>query len=105
MTATLPPYVRSYHVNSGDGIDGLSLRTHEPRTPGIGEVAVAVHAVSLSFRELLVLRGQYVLPVKPDVIPVSDGVGQVIAVGPGVQRVRPGDRVTARCSRNGWTAP
>ncbi|MEU8344345.1 NAD(P)-dependent alcohol dehydrogenase [Spirillospora sp. NPDC048832] len=92
---TLPPPVRSYHVTSGDGIDGLSLRSHEPRTPGIGEVAVAVHAVSLSFRELLVLRGQYVLPVKPDVIPVSDGAGQVIAVGPDVQRVRPGDRVTA----------
>jgi NADPH:quinone reductase-like Zn-dependent oxidoreductase len=95
MTATLPRSVRSYHVTSGDGIDGLSLRTHEPRMPGVGEVAVAVHAVSLSFRELLVLRGQYVLPVKPDVIPVSDGAGRVIAVGPGVRRVRPGDRVTA----------
>ncbi|WP_220499706.1 zinc-dependent alcohol dehydrogenase family protein [Microbispora sp. H10949] len=95
MTAALPSSVRSYHVNSGDGIEGLSLRTHEPRTPGVGEVAVMVHAVSLSFRELLVLRGQYVLPVKPDVIPVSDGAGQVVAVGPGVQRVRPGDRVTA----------
>lgn len=95
MPASLPASVRSYHVNSGDGVDGLSLRTDEPRTPGVGEVAVAVHAVSLSFRELLVLRGQYVLPVKPDVIPVSDGAGQVIAVGPGVQRVRPGDRVTA----------
>ena len=88
MTATLPRSVRSYHVNSGDGIDGLRLRTHGPRPPGTGEVAVAVHAVSLSFRELLVLRGQYVLPVKPDVIPVSDGAGQVIAVGPGVRRVR-----------------
>jgi NADPH:quinone reductase-like Zn-dependent oxidoreductase len=90
-----PRSVRSYHVTSGDGIDGLSLRTHVPRTPGHGEVAIAVHAVSLSFRELLVLRGQYVLPVKPDVIPVSDGAGQVVAVGPGVRRVRPGDRVTA----------
>lgn len=95
MTSTLPPSVRSYHVSSGDGIGGLLLRSHEPPMPGIGEVAVAVHAVSLSFRELLVLRGQYVLPVKPDVVPVSDGAGQVIAVGPGVQRVRPGDRVTA----------
>ncbi|GAA2187960.1 NAD(P)-dependent alcohol dehydrogenase [Micromonospora lupini] len=95
MTALLPLSVRSYHVDSGDGIDGLRLRTHEPRTPGAGEVAVAVHAVSLSFRDLLVLRGEYVLPVKPDVIPVSDGAGQVIAVGPGVRRVRPGDRVTA----------
>ncbi|MEV4510967.1 NAD(P)-dependent alcohol dehydrogenase [Dactylosporangium sp. NPDC049525] len=87
--------VRSYHVNSGDGIDGLSLRVDGSRPPGPGEVAVAVHAVSLSFRELLVLRGRYVLPVKPDVIPVSDGAGEVVAVGPGVQRVRPGDRVTA----------
>ena len=95
MTATLPRSVRSYHVNSGDGIDGLSMRVHTPRVPGVGEVAVAVHAASLSFRELLVLRGQYVLPVKPDVVPVSDGAGEVIAVGPGVHRVRPGDRVTA----------
>ncbi|MFG2638315.1 alcohol dehydrogenase catalytic domain-containing protein [Streptomyces sp. NPDC048362] len=87
--------VRSYHVSTGGGIDGLSLRTHEPRTPKVGEVAVAVHATSLSFRELLVLRGQYVLPVKPGVIPVSDGAGEVVAVGPDVRRVRPGDRVTA----------
>lgn len=91
----LPSMVRSYHVSTGGGIDGLSLRTHEPRTPGKGEVAVAVHAASLSFRELLVLRGQYVLPVKPDVIPVSDGAGEVVVVGPDVRRVRPGDRVTA----------
>ncbi|GAA3221889.1 NAD(P)-dependent alcohol dehydrogenase [Dactylosporangium siamense] len=87
--------MRSYRVTSGAGIDGLSLRTEEPRQPGPGEVAVAVHAVSLSFRELLVLRGRYVLPVKPDVIPVSDGAGEVVAVGAGVERVRPGDRVTA----------
>ncbi|WP_246647079.1 hypothetical protein [Nonomuraea ceibae] len=40
---------------AGDGGDGLST--------------------SLSFRELLALRGQYVLPVKPDGVPVSDGAG------------------------------
>ncbi|WP_329613447.1 NAD(P)-dependent alcohol dehydrogenase [Streptomyces brevispora] len=95
MTAALPSVVRSYHLTKGGGIDGLSQRTRTPRAPGEGEVAVAVHATSLSFRELLVLRGQYVLPVKPDVIPVSDGAGQVVAVGPDVRRVRPGDRVTA----------
>ncbi len=91
----LPPVVRSYHVTSGAGIDGLTLRTDPPRRPGPGEVAVAVHAVSLSFRELLVLRGRYVLPVRPDVVPVSDGAGEVVAVGADVRRVRPGDRVTA----------
>lgn len=98
MTAVMairPSMVGSYHVTTGGGIDGLALRTHNPRTPGEGEVAVAVHATSLSFRELLVLRGQYMLPVRPDVIPVSDGAGEVVAVGPDVRRVRPGDRVTA----------
>ncbi|MET7707797.1 NAD(P)-dependent alcohol dehydrogenase [Micromonospora sp. NPDC005413] len=95
MTTMLPSAVRSYHLTTGAGIDGLSLRSHEPRSPAPGEVVVAVHATSLSFRELLVLRGQYVLPVKPDVIPVSDGAGEVVAVGTGVQRVRLGDRVAA----------
>jgi NADPH:quinone reductase-like Zn-dependent oxidoreductase len=95
MSMVLPSVVRSYHITTGAGIDGLSVREHEPRIPAPGEVVVAVHATSLSFRELLVLRGQYVLPVKPDVIPVSDGAGEVVAVGAGVRRVRLGDRVTA----------
>ncbi|MFJ5777069.1 NAD(P)-dependent alcohol dehydrogenase [Streptomyces sp. NPDC093094] len=97
MTRTADPAttVRSYHASPGLGIDGLSLRTGEPRVPGEGEVAVAVRAVSLSFRELLVVRGTYVLPVEPDVVPVSDGSGEVVAVGPGVRRTAVGDRVTA----------
>lgn len=95
MPTTLPTTVRSYHLGAGDGIERLSLRTRAPRRPGPGEVAVAVRAASLSYRELLVLRRQYVLPVAPDVIPVSDGAGEVVAVGPDVHRVRPGDRVSA----------
>lgn len=93
--AAFPSTVRSYHLGAGSGLDRLSLRTARPRTPGPGEVAVAVRAVSLSFRELLVLRGQYILPVKPGLVPVSDGAGEVVAVGPGVRWARPGDRVTA----------
>ncbi|MFI0450208.1 NAD(P)-dependent alcohol dehydrogenase [Actinomadura sp. 6N118] len=87
--------MRSYHVDSGAGIDGLSIREHEDPVPGAGQVLVAVRAVSLSYRELMVLRGDYVLPVKPGVIPVSDGAGQIIAVGPGVSETRVGDRVAA----------
>src|SRR5258705_222151 len=87
--------IRGYRLTSGAGIDGLALGAEEPRVPGPGEVAIAVHAVSLSYRELLVARGTYVLPVKPDVVPVSDGAGEVVAVGPGVTGVRPGERVTA----------
>ncbi|MFJ6674478.1 NAD(P)-dependent alcohol dehydrogenase [Actinosynnema sp. NPDC091369] len=87
--------MRSYHADSGAGIDGLSVREHDDPVPGPGQVLVAVRAVSLGYRELLVLRGEYVLPVKPDVVPVSDGAGEVVAVGVGVTAIKIGDRVTA----------
>lgn len=86
--------MRSYHLTrSGAGVDGLMIRDHEEPVPGPGQVLVAVRAASLSYRELMVLRGDYVLPVKPEVVPVSDGAGEVVAVGPGVTATRVGDRV------------
>ncbi|MGW4897842.1 zinc-dependent alcohol dehydrogenase family protein [Kitasatospora sp. NPDC004240] len=85
--------MRSYHVDSGAGIEGLAVRTHPDPAPGPGQVLVAVRAASLSYRDLMVLRGDYVLPVKPDVVPVADGAGEVLAVGEGVTGVRAGDRV------------
>ncbi|MFD7256407.1 NAD(P)-dependent alcohol dehydrogenase [Streptomyces sp. NPDC059874] len=86
----------SYHLShSGAGLSGLTLREHETPEPGPGQVLVAVRATSLSFRELMVLDGTYVLPVKPDVVPVSDGAGEVVGLGPGVDSVRVGDRVAA----------
>src|SRR4051812_17921581 len=87
--------MRSWRATSGGGIDGLALCEEATPVPGYGEVLVAVRAVSLSFRELLVLRGTYVLPVKPNVVPVSDGAGEVVALGPGVRQARVGDPVTA----------
>jgi NADPH:quinone reductase-like Zn-dependent oxidoreductase len=87
--------MRSFHVDSGAGVAGLAVREHERPTPGAGEVLVAVRAVSLSFRELMILRGNYVLPVRPDVVPVSDGAGVVVARGPGVDWPADGERVAA----------
>ena len=87
--------MRSYHVNSGAGIAGLALREHGMPSPGQGEVLVRVQATSLNFRELMILRGNYPLPIKPDVIPVSDGAGEVVSIGVGVTRTKPGDRVAA----------
>ncbi|MEU4547537.1 zinc-dependent alcohol dehydrogenase family protein [Nonomuraea dietziae] len=87
--------MRSYHLDSGAGIDGLAIRWDDDPVAGPGQVLVAVRAVSLSYRELMVLRGDYVLPVKPDVVPVSDGAGEIVAIGSGVRTARVGDRVTA----------
>jgi NADPH:quinone reductase-like Zn-dependent oxidoreductase len=54
-----------------------------------------VRASSLDFRELAILQGDYPLPIKPDLIPVSDGAGEVVAVGEGVTRAKVGDRIAA----------
>ncbi len=87
--------MKSYHANSGSGLAGLTLKEHEEPTPGRGEVLLKVRANSLNSRELLVLRGTYPLPVKPDVVMGADGAGEVVAIGPGVTRVAIGDRVAA----------
>src|SRR6266568_6880105 len=86
--------MKSYHVNLGAGLDGLVMKEHDILVPGPREVLVRVQACSLSFRELMILvLGFYPLPVRPDVVPVSDGAGEVIAVGEGVTRIKVGDRV------------
>ena len=85
--------MRSYHIQYGGGVESLRLREHPVPTPGVGEVLVRVRANSLSARELNILRGRYPLPVADDIIAASDGAGEVVAVGTGVDRVRVGDRV------------
>jgi NADPH:quinone reductase-like Zn-dependent oxidoreductase len=87
--------MKSYHTNLGAGIDGITLRESEQPKPGPHQLLLRVRAASLNFRELSILRGYYPLPVKPDLIPVSDGAGEVVAVGEGVTRVKVGDRIAA----------
>jgi NADPH:quinone reductase-like Zn-dependent oxidoreductase len=90
-----PDTMKQYHADLGGGIEGLSLRERDVPRPGPSEVLVRVRACSLSFRELMILRGWYPLPVKPDLVPISDGAGEVVAAGERVRRVRVGDRVAA----------
>jgi len=87
--------MKSYHANSGAGIAGLTVREHDEPRPGPREALIRMRANSLNFRELMVLRGNYPLPVKPEVVMGSDGAGEIVAVGPGVSRVKVGDRVAA----------
>lgn len=63
------------------------------RSPGPGEVLIRVRASSLNFRDFKILNGQIPYPVKPNLIPLSDGAGEVLAVGEGVTRFAVGDRV------------
>src|SRR5262245_56116468 len=88
--------MRSYHINLGAGLAGLTLREHPAPKLGPSDVLVRVRAAALNFREVLIMdRGVYPLPVKPDVIALGDGAGEVVAVGPAVTRTKIGDRVMA----------
>src|SRR5262245_23947032 len=72
----------------------LALREVEARKPAANEVAVRVHAVSLNRRDLMMVAGRYGRGgTQPNTVPLSDGAGEVIAVGSGVTRFKVGDRV------------
>lgn len=75
------------------GLDELRLQEREPPEPGPGEIVLDVEAFSLNYRDLLVVKGSYNPKIKLPATPASDAAGTVSAVGEGVTRVRPGDRV------------
>ena len=82
---------KAYVVQEPFGLDALTLVDRPVPQPGAGQVLVRMRAVSLNYRDLLVIRGVW-RPSGPR-IPASDGVGEVVAVGEGVTRVQIGDRV------------
>ncbi len=59
----------------------------------IGMALIRVHAVSLNYRDLMMVEGRYNSKMALPRIPCSDGAGEVVAIGEGVSRVRVGDRV------------
>ena len=69
--------------------------------PVPGQVVLRMRAASLNYRDTLMIRGGYGPRIKVPLIPVSDGVGEVVAVGEGVRRVVVGDRV-APMFFQGW---
>lgn len=76
----------------------LNLNDESLPTPGHQQVLVRVHAASLNFRDQAALHDKYGGSVKENVVPLSDGAGEVVAIGPDVTRVKVGDRVTASCA-------
>ncbi len=73
----------------------LKLADVPVRKPGANEVLVKVHATSLNRRDVFILKGQYPMPPREVVVPLSDGAGEVTAVGPGVTRFHVGDKVVS----------
>ncbi|MBP0932995.1 MULTISPECIES: zinc-dependent alcohol dehydrogenase family protein [Streptomyces] len=89
--------MRSYHLESFGAVEGIVLRDRggpRPEPAGPTGIVVALRAASLNKRDLLILERRYPLPAAPGVVPLSDGAGEVVAVGEAVTRFAVGDRVS-----------
>lgn len=92
--------MRAYQFDRFD-LASLTLRDVASPPAGRGEVVVDVRAMSLNYRDLLVIRGLYNPKFKLPATPISDGSGIVTAVGDGVSHVKIGDRVVTHFV-TGW---
>jgi NADPH:quinone reductase-like Zn-dependent oxidoreductase len=75
------------------GIDSLAIVEKNLAAPAASQVLVEVKAVSLNYRDLMVVQGRYNPRMALPRVPCSDGAGEVVAVGPGVTQWKVGDRV------------
>ncbi|KAL2209430.1 NAD(P)-binding protein [Sarocladium strictum] len=108
MTAQVPKTTGSWRVHlkvDPAQPDTDSLRWHSKvplRQLGPTDVCVKLHAASLNFRDLAIIRGAYPLPMNDGVVPGCDGVGEVIAVGENVRRFSIGDKVMPYLFSANW---
>ena len=91
-------------VHAFGGPEVLKLEEMPTPKPGAGQVLVRVHAAGINPYETYMRAGAYpVLPPLP-YTPGSDGAGIIEAVGKGVKKVKPGDRVYIAKSVSGTYA-
>ena len=79
------------------GPEVLALReVPDPPPPAPGEVQVRITARGAQYVDVLMLAGKYQFRPEPPFIPGNEGAGEVVAVGPGVSRLKPGEKVMCR---------
>lgn len=85
--------MKAFVIQQSFGLDHLTHIDRPDPAPGPGQVLVRMRAASLNYRDLLMARGQYNPRLPLPRILGSDGAGEIVAVGDGVTRWKPGDRV------------
>src|SRR5262245_10941835 len=83
------------------GPQTLVLEDMPDPTPGAGEVVLDVKACGVNFPDLLMIEDRYQFKPPRPFAPGGEVAGTVAAVGPGVQQLKPGDRVIGSCGHGG----
>ena len=92
--------MKLYEGRTPEGPNGWVLTERDAPTPKANEALIAVKAASLNYRDLLLSKNPN---TKRPIVPLSDGAGEIIAVGADVTRFAVGDRVALNFFRD-WTA-
>ncbi|SFB59086.1 NADPH:quinone reductase [Cohnella sp. OV330] len=85
--------MKAYVVRGGFGLDHVVQVDRPIPEPGPGQALVRLKALSLNSRDIGVIEGFYNPERTEGLIPVSDGVGEIVALGEGAARFKLGDRV------------
>jgi len=89
--------MKRYELQRAGGIDALAIAEKPQPQPGPGQVLLRMRAASLNYRDLLISRNRKEgFPL----VPLSDGAGEITAVGAGVTRFKVGDRVAGNFFQN-----
>jgi NADPH:quinone reductase-like Zn-dependent oxidoreductase len=86
--------MKAYVVTQvGEDVELWQQRELRDPEVGPGEVVIKVKATSLNYRDLMIAKSRYGAPTVAELVPLSDGAGEVVAVGAGVTKWAGGDRV------------
>lgn len=95
--------MRAYHLENAGSLDRLVMREVDAPQPGPGQLLVRLRAATVNLRDLTVIYDRYVHAIPPGIVPLSDGAGEVVAIGEDVTRFGIGDRVATNTLQR-WVA-
>src|SRR5688572_61353 len=96
--------MRAYEL-TGIGLERIVAVERPEPTPGPRQVLLRLRAAGLNARDQQIVMGHYPVGKPLPLVPLSDGVGEVVAVGAGVSRVKRGDRAAGIFAQRWLSGP
>jgi len=98
----LPAQMTVIGISKPGGPEVLLPETRSVPTPGAGEILIKVMAAGVNRPDVAQRSGSYPPPPGASDLPGLEIAGEVVAVGPGVTRHKPGDKVMSLVAGGGY---